>query len=79
MIAAHGDDEPWRLSRLRWLDSTLAVDDELVPPYTPVTVTGQTVGVLGRSVTLNALGFPEQIESRFAIEMTHLSGRGARC
>jgi tetratricopeptide (TPR) repeat protein len=76
VIPSHGDDEPWRLSRLRWLNSTLAVDDDIVKPYTPVTVNGRTVGVLGRSVTLNALGFPEQIESRFAIEMTHLSERG---
>lgn len=84
VIAAHGDDEPWRLSRLRWLDSTLAVDDDLVPPYTPVTVTTagagagtiHTVGVLGRSVTLDALGFPSSIESRFAIEMTHLAKVG---
>ena len=78
VIPAHGDDEPSRLSRLRWLDSTLAVDDELVKPYTPVTVTGKTVGVLGRSVLLNALGFPEQIESRFAIEMTRLADIGRK-
>ena len=73
IIPAHGDDEPWRLSRLRWLNSTMAVDDGVVKPYTPVTVTGRTVGVLGRTVTLNALGFPDQIESRFSIEMTHLA------
>ncbi len=76
IIPAHGDDEPWRLSRLRWLNSTLAVDDQLVKPYIPVSVNGRTVGVLGRTVTLNTLGFPEQIESRFAIEMTHLSDTG---
>ncbi len=78
IIPAHGDDEPWRLSRLRWLNSTMAVDDDLVKPYTPVTVTGRTVGVLGRTVTLNALGFPDQIESRFAIEMTHLAEQGRK-
>ena len=78
VVEAHGDDEPWRLSRLRWLNSTMAVDDELVKPYTPVTVTGRTVGVLGRTVALNALGFPEQIESRFSIEMTHLAEQGRK-
>ncbi len=76
VIVNHGYDEPGRLARLRWLDSTLAVDDDLVAPYTPVTVTGRTVGVLGRSVTLDALGFPAAIESRFAIEMTHLQPQG---
>jgi tetratricopeptide (TPR) repeat protein len=74
-IPASGDNEPWRLSRLRWLDSTLAFDDDLVAPYTPVQVTGRTVSVLGRTVTLAANGFPERIESRFAIEMTHLADK----
>jgi len=74
---AHGDDDPSKLTRLRWLDSTLAVDDELVKPYTPVIVRGRSVEVLGRRVTLNDLGFPAQIESRFDIEMTRLvTGRG---
>ncbi len=76
VIANHGDNEPWRLSRLRWLDSTVAVDDDLVAPYTKVTVTGQTIGILGRSVTLNAMGFPSAIESHFAEEMTHLTPEG---
>ena len=56
----------------------MAVDDGLVKPYTPVTVTGRTVGVLGRTVTLNALGFPDQIESRFSIEMTHVGAQARR-
>jgi hypothetical protein len=70
VIAAAGDDEPWRLSRLRWLDSTLAVDDDLVPPYAPVTVDGRSVAILGRLVTLDDLGFPKTIESWFSPEMT---------
>jgi tetratricopeptide (TPR) repeat protein len=75
-IPSAGDNDPWRLSRLRWLDSTLAFDDDLVAPYTPVRVSGRTVSVLGRSVTLGANGFPERIESRFAIEMTHQVDKG---
>ncbi len=42
-IPAAGDDEPWRHSRLRWLDSTMAFDDEIVAPYTPVEVRDNTV------------------------------------
>ncbi len=68
-----GDDEPARLSRLRWLDSTLAVDDGIVAPYTPVRVAGQKVSVLGRQVTLGAQGFPDSIRSYFDMAMTHLS------
>ena len=33
----HGDADVWRLSRLRWLDSTIGSDNSKVPqPYTPV-------------------------------------------
>ena len=68
-----GDDDPYRLSRLRWLDSRLAEDDGIVPPYTPVTQVGDTVGVLGRRVALAPNGLPASIRSYFAIEMTRLS------
>ncbi|MCK5652178.1 MAG: hypothetical protein KAJ42_12400, partial [Gemmatimonadetes bacterium] len=72
VIEAAGDDEPWRLSRLRWLNSRISLDDQIVPPFTPVRVSGDTVSVLGRRVTLDAAGFPTGIESFFAPEMTHL-------
>ncbi|MFB3854078.1 MAG: glycoside hydrolase domain-containing protein [Vicinamibacterales bacterium] len=75
-IPAAGDDEPWRQSRLRWLDSTLALDDEIVPPYTPVAVSGRMISVLGRDVTIDELGFPASIVSRFAPEMTYVSETG---
>ena len=74
-IVASGDDEPWRHSRLRWLDSTLALDDDLVPPYTPVEHRGQDVSVLGRRVTLGADGFPARIQSRFTPEMTSVGDK----
>jgi len=72
-VPAAGDNEPWRHSRLRWLDSTHAADDDLVPPYTPVTVKGREVSVLGRRVAIGDTGFPERIESLFAPEMTRLA------
>ncbi|MEP7380749.1 MAG: glycoside hydrolase domain-containing protein [Gemmatimonadota bacterium] len=61
----HGDDDPALLTRLRWLDSQLAADDGLVPPYTPMTVSGTTVGVLGRTLTFGVDGFPASIKSYF--------------
>ena len=75
-IVNHGDDEPWRLSRLRWLDSRLALDTGLVPPYTPVRAAGMQVSVLGRTVTLAPTGFPRRITSHFGEEMTGLVSRG---
>jgi hypothetical protein len=67
-----GDHDPWRHSRLRWLDSTHAADDDLVPPYTPVEVNGRVVSVLGRRITIGDTGFPDQIESLFPPEMTRV-------
>ena len=32
-LADRGDDEPWRLARLRWLNSTLGADDSVIRPY----------------------------------------------
>ncbi|MGZ5970930.1 MAG: glycoside hydrolase domain-containing protein [Polyangiales bacterium] len=73
-LPAGGDDEPERLSRLRWLDSRLAQDDGLVPPYTPVVARGRTLSILGRTVELDASGFPRSIRSRFTPEVTSASG-----
>ncbi len=67
-----GDGDPFRMSRLRWLDSTLAQDDGIVPPYTPLTIDGLTIGCLGRSLTIGRDGFPAGIRSYFAPEMTGL-------
>ena len=67
---AHGDDDPARLTRLRWLDSTLAQDDSVVKPFTPVTVDGATLGILGRNIVLNGDGLPRQISTRFNERMT---------
>ena len=72
----HGDDEPWRLSRLRWLDSRLAADGPPFAPYTPVRGTPAAFSVLGRQVALDPLGFPKQITSFFDPGMTKLVSRG---
>lgn len=75
-IAAHGDDEPARLSRLRWLNSRLHQDDGLVRPYTAVRVNGTKLSILGREVVLGANGFPASIRSFFTPEMTEVGGTG---
>ncbi len=70
-----GDGEPARMTRLRWLDSTLAQDEGIVPPYTPLTVERFTVGCLGRTLAIGRDGFPARIRSSFAPEMTRLQAR----
>lgn len=71
-IRNHGDDDPFNMSRLRWLDSTLAEDHSVVAPYTPIEVSGNDLSILGRKIHLGQDGLPTSIESSFAIEMTRL-------
>lgn len=70
MAVHHGDDAPWRLSRLRWLNSRLAADGPPTPPYTPVRGGPADYRILGRRIMLDRLGFPRQILSYFAPDMT---------
>ena len=76
VITDHGDDDPWRLSRLRWLNSRLALDSTVVPPYTPVTATGTHLEILGRTVDLAPSGFPAQLTSKFTAGMTAMAATG---
>lgn len=69
-VADHGDDDPAKLTRLRWLDSTLAQDDRLVKPMTAVQVHGARLSILGRDVTLADNGLPAAIDSHFSERMT---------
>ena len=77
-VAAAGDDEPARLSRLRWLDSTLATDDEIVAPFTALRVENETVSCLGRTVALSASGFPKQVKSFFSEDVARITGGAGR-
>lgn len=61
-----GDGDLWRHSRLRWLDSTIGLDDEVFAPYTPVRLDDRTVHVLGRSLRIGPTGLPLSIESTFS-------------
>ncbi|MHC4563665.1 MAG: glycoside hydrolase domain-containing protein [Planctomycetota bacterium] len=66
IVTDGGDSEPWRHSRLAWLNATTGLDDEVFQPYTPVELDGRTVGVLGRELEFNDLGLPAGIRSFFA-------------
>ncbi|HUT26252.1 MAG TPA: glycoside hydrolase domain-containing protein, partial [Sumerlaeia bacterium] len=57
-----GDGEPWRHSRLRWLNSALGIDDDPVRPYGPIGVKGERrYGASGREIKLAPGGLPESI------------------
>jgi hypothetical protein len=69
----HGDEDPGRMTRLRWLDSKLAFDDGIVPPFVPLSLEGTTIRLLGRELGFGRDGLPVRIRSRFAPEMTRLT------
>ena len=62
-ITNHGYNDPASHSRLRWLDSQLGVSDDLIPPYTAMTLANSTVGVLGRTLTFGDNGMPSDIHA----------------
>ena len=55
-----GVSDLWRHARLKWLDSTLGLDDEVVAPYTPMSTSGPTARCLGRAVTFGRTGLPRE-------------------
>jgi hypothetical protein len=46
-LADRGDSEPYRLTRLRWLDSTLGTDSKPTTPYAPLTVSSRSIAGSG--------------------------------
>jgi hypothetical protein len=61
ILTDRGDGETWRHSRLRWLNSTIGIDDEPVTPYTNISVNERKLSCLGRDIELNQAGLPESV------------------
>lgn len=74
IIANRGYDDLVRLARLNWLDSDIGLNDSVFKPYTPVTIKGQTINILGRSLTFDRTGFPAAITSTFSADNTTTNG-----
>lgn len=73
-LADSGDNDLWRHARLRWLDSTIGLDDEVPAPFAPLTQKDRTLGLLGRAVRLDALGFPASLTSTFTRNVDRTDG-----
>lgn len=62
VIAERGDNEPWRHSRLRWLNSVAGTGDVIPDPYLPLHVSDdRNISCLGRTLTLGNDGLPSAI------------------
>ncbi|MFZ1800380.1 MAG: glycoside hydrolase domain-containing protein, partial [Chitinophagaceae bacterium] len=66
----HGVNKPWKMTRLEWLNSTLAQENTVIAPYTPLEISGNTISLLGRKMILGNDGLPKQIQTFFTQEMT---------
>jgi len=73
----HGYNEGWRMSRLNWLNSTIAQDNNVTKGYEPVTRDGNVISILGRKVTVGPDGLPSSINSYFTGSNQSVSEKGA--
>jgi hypothetical protein len=62
ILPDRGDADLWRHSRLRWLNSALGLNDELIPPFKALKRAGQTLNAGdNKQLVLNNRGLPGQI------------------
>lgn len=70
VLADAGVGMPNKQTRLTWLNSAMAQENTVVAPYTPLSIDGNVISLLGRKFEVNTDGFPKQIQTFFNSEMT---------
>ena len=63
VLEDRGDGDHWRLSRLRWLNSRIALDDDVCAPFAAIEVDGNVVDILGRRIEIDTSGMMKQVTS----------------
>ncbi len=61
VLADKGDSEVWRHARLRWLNSTIALDNEPVAPYREMNLEGNRIEATGKTVVIGGNGMVESV------------------
>lgn len=64
-VINNGYNDLWRLSRLNWLNSSLAIDETLVKPFVSPALSDDCLAILGREISLGDNGLPQQVCSKF--------------
>ncbi len=64
-LADHGDGEGWRKGRLRWLNSTIGIDQTPTAPYTALEIQNQTINYLGGEFAIGKNGLPSSIITNY--------------
>lgn len=73
LLADRGDSDPKRHSRLRWLNSILGQNDDVIAPYTAIVQKGNKFSILGREFSIDAFGFPSEIKTFFNPSVTKIT------
>lgn len=73
-----GINHPELQTRLHWLNSTMAQENTVIAPYTPLKMNKRSVELLGRKIYIGDNGFPSQIQSFFTMEMTGYTTKPSR-
>lgn len=61
LIEDKGDSELWRHARLRWLNSTLCLDNEPVAPFKELSISNNRIEATGKSVVIGNNGMVSSI------------------
>ena len=62
-LADRGDSEPWRHSRLRWLNSKIGMDDQVVAPFQPITALDDlTYHLSGKKIAFGENNMPRSMD-----------------
>jgi len=69
-LADGGVNEPWKQTRLTWLNSNLGQKNDVIKPYIPLKIQGNSISLLGRKLSIAPTGLPAQITTYFTEEMT---------
>ena len=63
IVEQRGDLDSWRLSRLRWVESNIGLENEIFPPFKPLEFSEdqQSISTWGHTLILNKFGMPAKI------------------
>lgn len=70
-----GEDDENSLARISWLNSKIGQDDTVFAPFIPLKRIGQTIQLLGHTLTLNKNGLIAEISSTYHKMNTRVDGK----
>lgn len=76
VIKNHGDNNPEDMTRLRWLNSQIAVNDDITKPFIRIERENKTLNILGRSLNIGSAGLFSGYTTFFNESNTEIGNQG---